>query len=252
MYAQCPICLTVYALDAATLAQARGSVRCGHCAAVFDALVTLSDVLPPEPFESLPAQLPQPDPPQLVMPVFRPPPQLQFPEEPGGTAAPPAFVRPRKPLKRTRWIAGSALLALVLAAQLGWAERDALVVDDATRPWLAAICRGLHCRLPLVQDLAALKLTSRDIRPHPSVAGALIISATLRNDAPFTQPFPVVDVSLSDLDENRVAMRRFRPSEYIRDAAVRARGLAPGASAALVFEVEDPGKNAVAFEFGFE
>ncbi len=252
MYAQCPDCLTVYALDAATLAQARGSVRCGHCAAVFDALVTLSEMLPPEPFESLPAQPLQPDPPQLVMPVYRPPPQLHLPEASPAAVAPPAFARPHKPLKRARWIAGSTLLALLLAAQLGWAERDALMVDGATRPWLVALCRGLHCRLPLVQDLAALKLTSRDIRPHPSVPGALIISATLRNDAPFAQPFPVVDVSLSDLDENRVAMRRFRPSDYIRDAAVRARGLAPGASAALVFEVEDPGKNAVAFEFGFE
>ncbi len=252
MYAQCPDCLTVYALDAASLAQARGSVRCGHCAAVFDALVTLSDVLPPEPFESLPAQPPQPDPPQLVMPVYRPPPQSHLPEAAPASATPPAFARVHKPLKRARWIAGSVALALLLTAQLGWAERDALVVNDATRPWLAGLCGALHCRLPLVQDLAALKLTSRDIRPHPSVPGALIISATLRNDAAFAQPFPVVDVSLSDLDENRVAMRRFRPSDYIRDAAARARGLAPGASAALVFEVEDPGRNAVAFEFGFE
>jgi hypothetical protein len=57
---------------------------------------------------------------------------------------------------------------------------------------------------------------------------------------------------LSDLDDNRIAMRRFRPAEYLHDEAARQAGLAPGASAALVFEVHDPGQNAVAFEFSFE
>ena len=46
-------------------------------------------------------------------------------------------------------------------------------------------------------------------------------------------------------------MRRFRPREYITDSRSLAAGLAPGATAALVFEVADPGKNAVAFEFKF-
>ena len=47
-------------------------------------------------------------------------------------------------------------------------------------------------------------------------------------------------------------MRRFRPSEYVSDPRALARGLAPGAKAPLVFEVADPGKSAVAFEFKFE
>jgi len=105
--------------------------------------------------------------------------------------------------------------------------------------------------LPLRHEPAKLELLSRDIRPHPSVANALIISATLRNDAAFAQAFPAVEISLSDLDENRIAMRRFVPQEYLGDARSIAAGLAPGATAALVFEVADPGKNAVAFEFKF-
>ena len=46
-------------------------------------------------------------------------------------------------------------------------------------------------------------------------------------------------------------MRRFAPQEYLGDTRAIATGLAPGATAALVFEVADPGKNAVAFEFKF-
>lgn len=102
------------------------------------------------------------------------------------------------------------------------------------------------------KDDDLLQLASRDIRPHPSVPGALIISATLQNAGDFAQPFPVVAITLSDLDEQRIAMRRFQPREYISDARALANGLAPSAKAALVFEVADPGKNAVAFEFRFE
>jgi hypothetical protein len=47
-------------------------------------------------------------------------------------------------------------------------------------------------------------------------------------------------------------MRRFRPSEYMTDPARRAAGIAPGATAAVAFEVADPGRRAVAFQFGFE
>jgi hypothetical protein len=116
---------------------------------------------------------------------------------------------------------------------------------------LDRICDQLGCHLPLRHDPARLELLSRDIRPHPSVPNALIISATLRNDAEFAQAFPGVEIALSDLDENRIAMRRFLPQEYLGDAHSLAGGLAPGATAALVFEVADPGKNAVAFEFKF-
>ncbi|MDE2497570.1 MAG: DUF3426 domain-containing protein, partial [Xanthomonadaceae bacterium] len=57
---------------------------------------------------------------------------------------------------------------------------------------------------------------------------------------------------LTDLDNNVVAMRRFRPAEYMPDAARRAAGIAAGTTAAVAFEVADPGKRAVSFHFGFE
>ena len=258
MYAQCPECLTVYALDAATLAQGHGSVRCGHCTMVFDALASLSATLPPEPFSALPIHAPAAEVPHLEQPVFRPPPDhVADPDAqaaPVAGVAPPSFARrqARAPSRNGRWIAVCSALALILAVQLAWANRAALQTDPATRPLLARMCGMLSCTLPLRQDLSKLTLLSRDIRPHPSVAGALIISATLRNDADFSQPYPLIRIALSDLDGNPVAMRRFRPIEYIADPKTRVAGLAPGATVAVAFEVEDPGRNAVAFEFGFE
>ena len=79
-----------------------------------------------------------------------------------------------------------------------------------------------------------------------------MISLSLRNEAAFAQPWPVVVVTLSDAQGHRLAMRRLQPVDYLDDPDVLRRGLAPGATTALLLEVEDPGDQAVAYEFGFE
>lgn len=147
---------------------------------------------------------------------------------------------------------GCVVLALALAVQLAWAGRIELVRNPATRSWAERVCRSIPCRLPPIKDTAQLELLSRDVRPDPNAVGALTITATMRNDAAFRQPWPVVVVELTDFDNHPVAMRRFRPAEYMPDPARRAAGIAPGATAALAFEVADPGKDAGGFRFGFE
>lgn len=148
------------------------------------------------------------------------------------------------------WIIGCLVLALCLAAQVGWAERRTLVANPATRPWLARACAWLGCRLPAVSDPSRIMLLSRDVRSYPP-DDALLISAAIRNQAPFRQPYPVIAVTLSDSNGTPIAMRRFRPSTYITDAQTRDAGLAPGATAAVRFEVKAPTEKATSFQFAF-
>jgi predicted Zn finger-like uncharacterized protein len=166
----------------------------------------------------------------------------------------PVYIRPRRRFSLTNvaWALGCALLALLLAAQLAWADRSELFRNPATQAWMARACRNVPCNLPLIRDTAKLELLSRDVRPDPNAPGALTVTATIRNSAAFRQPWPVVVVELTDLDNAPVAMRRFRPVEYMTDPARRADGITPGATAVVAFEVADPGKRAVAFQFGFE
>src|SRR3569833_3201667 len=94
-------------------------------------------------------------------------------------------------------------------------ERGASIAAPAIGGWLRQACASLGCRLPLVRDVHQLHLVARDVQAHPSVPGALMISATVRNDAPFAQPYPVVSLTLSDADGHHLAMRRLHPSEYL-------------------------------------
>ncbi|MBE1160337.1 zinc-ribbon and DUF3426 domain-containing protein [Dyella acidiphila] len=264
MYSQCPECLSVFSVDARTIAQAHGFVMCGHCGAGFDCIATLAEQLPPEPFDELPSHEPGIEPPRVELVVYRPQPAAAEPQpespplsvedEFANLIVTPRFARDRhadKP-RRWPWILITVALLLGLTAQLAWALRDTLITDPDTGALLRQACATLQCTLPPVRDVAKLRLLARDVQTHPTVPGALLISATMRNDAAFTQPWPVVTIRLSDGNGKVIAMRRLNPYEYLDDADTLHRGLAAGASTALVFEVEDPGHQAVAFDLGFE
>lgn len=287
MYTQCPECLSVYSLDAHTLAQAHGHVICGHCGASFDSIATLTDHLPPEPFHELPVNEPAYEPPGVDLVVYRPrpePPAVAVHEsmalEPGNSedfaqlVFAPRFARDTKARRskrsskhRTRkprahreehgerhwpWVLAGLLLALLLGAQLAWAERDVLIRDASIGGWLRSTCSTLGCQLPLIAAPEQIELLASNVQAHPSVGHALMISASVRNDAAFAQPYPVLAITLSDAQGKHLSMRRLQPREYLDDSAVLQRGLAPGESAVLLLEVQDPGEQAVAFEFAFE
>lgn len=284
MYTQCPECLSVFSLDAQTLAKAHGHVVCGHCEASFDSVATLADQLPPEPFVEMEVNEPAFEPPRLDLVVYRPRPQpptviqdeVVVVDEPAAEdfsqlVFAPRFAReprakqprrshqrsPRRHLRasgerRWPWLVACLLLMLLLAIQLAWAERDALIRNPVVGGWLRSSCAVLGCQVPLVAAPEQLQLLASNVQAHPSVAGALMISASVRNDAIFAQPYPILVITLSDAQGRRIAMRRLQPREYLDDSAILQRGLAPGTSAVLLLEIEDPGDKAVAFEFDFE
>ncbi|MEO9216056.1 MAG: zinc-ribbon and DUF3426 domain-containing protein [Rhodanobacter sp.] len=283
MYTQCPECLSVFSLDAQTLAKAHGHVVCGHCEAGFDSLATLTEQLPPEPFIEMTVNEPALEPPCLDLVVYRPRPDppavIQDDEVVATTAAAaedfsqlvfaPRFARePRRPKRshkreprrrprssgerRWPWLVACLLLLMLLLIQLAWAERNPLIRNSTVGGWLRSSCAVLGCEVPLVAAPQQLQLLASNVQAHPSVAGALMISASVRNVAVFAQPYPILTITLSDAQGRRIAMRRLQPREYLDDSTILQQGLAPGASAVLLLELEDPGDKAVAFEFNFE
>ena len=89
------------------------------------------------------------------------------------------------------------------------------------------------------------------VQSHPRFRDSLLITATLRNDAAFTQPFPVVELRMTDVNQQVVASRRFKPKEYLAGVIDTGRGIGAGDEANLMLEIQDPGREAVGFEFHF-
>jgi predicted Zn finger-like uncharacterized protein len=243
MFARCPQCGTELGVDVSTLSRGQGEVECPACAATFNALPLLAEH--PTTAEPLQARIPG----YVATP----------PAQPGlfdpSPAAPPPFTTARRRRARSgsdrALIASCAGLTLLLAGQLAWATHQSRIEQDALRSLLTAACQPLGCKPAPRRDVAALALVSRDVRQHPSADGALLITVSLSNRSDTAVALPVIEIVLSDLSERRIAMRRFRAEEYAPDPDLARRGLAPGSVFPVAFEVEDPGRDAVAFSFAF-
>ena len=152
----------------------------------------------------------------------------------------------------TRWgaIAAAVFLTLTLVAQYAWWDRNRLAQITALRPALESACKLLGCELPLRHELAQVEMIQREVRDHPSIPDALLINAEFANRAPYTQAYPVLQISFSDVSGTPVAIRRFLPAQYLHGKNP-ARGMAPGEQARVTLEVVDPGERAVSFQFDF-
>ncbi|MEE9492626.1 MAG: zinc-ribbon and DUF3426 domain-containing protein [Gammaproteobacteria bacterium] len=147
--------------------------------------------------------------------------------------------------------AASVFLSFLIAGQYVWKERSQLAADSNLRPWMERYCAVINCELPLRKDLSKIAILEREIKDHPRVKNALLVSATILNDASFVQTYPVFEVSFSDVSGTPVSVRRFEPDEYLPDDQNADQGFQPGEKTHLVLEVVDPGKQAVSFQLEF-
>jgi len=243
MYTQCGQCRTTHRVSAKTLAQAYGRVRCMHCGAVFNALDALADSLgkdgrfPPQFHTEQPAALDGQE------HHFQ-----QLSRSVSGTAAPSSDGRVRS---SNFWVIGIALLGLGLLAQFAYTERHTLSQQPILQPAYQQWCTWIGCQLDSPRVIEQLALVNRDVRPHPDLDGALLISATVQNRARFAQPYPQIGVTLRNFDNDVVAERFFHPAEYLEAGRWSEQGLGVDTLLPVEFEVLDPGRNAVAFEFSF-
>ena len=160
-----------------------------------------------------------------------------------------AETRPAPLWQTSLWAALNILLILVLVGQYVYYNRQQLAQYPELRPWLAQACASIGCDIPLQRDVKRIALTERLVESHPSRANALLIDATLVNQADFTQPFPLLELRFSDLNNQLIAGRRFHPDEYLQPATPWQAGMAPHQPVHITLEIVDPGKDAVSFQF---
>ena len=148
------------------------------------------------------------------------------------------------------WLGLSAAALLLL----GWQSIAAIRGGTLPLPggtFTDSVCEFLSCeqvKKPI--DLKAVSLVSRNIRQHPGQDEALIISASMINANPANRDFPAIEIILSNLDGQPMAMRRFLPQEYL-PADILKSGFLNDVLIPVSLEVSSPGDQAVAFQIDF-
>ncbi len=242
MYTQCPECHTVFAVTEQQLDAREGVVRCGQCAAIFQADAHLLDALPerhPQP-EQAPA-------------AFHKVPGTEDKEERPADTASSLIEHPlrRKPQRRGRsllWAFGNCVLLIALIGQYVFIYRGDLAQEPKLEPWLTQACEFLDCEIPPLQDVSKIELVEVEVAPHPKFDKALRIRMSLVNQAAFVQAYPLMEISLTNTSGVVLGRRTFSPKEYLEKPQKTEEGMVPNIAASALLEITQPDDSAVGYE----
>ena len=263
---RCPHCATVFRVQPAQLSARGGKVRCGKCTQVFDGVAGL--VAPSElgsgegPTEASPqlalfeagqaqateetgSATPAPEP--QIAPTE---PESPSPPEPAAPAAPAFLAAPAQAPRRTPWVLASLLALLILSAQAAMAFRTELaVLVPQAKPVLAALCAQAGCDIRLPRRPRLLAIESSDLQAEGRRENVIVLNAVLRNQAPFAQEFPALELTLTDEKDEALARRVLRPMDYLGAGAQArlAQGIGASADAALRLYLDTGGLKAVGY-----
>lgn len=133
----------------------------------------------------------------------------------GAFAAPVALAEPPK---KTLWPAllATLLLLLALAGQATYHYRSEIAVAaPSLRPLLDSACAALACDIPLPRHTEQVSIEASDLQADPAQGGALVLSATLKNRAPYAQAWPLLELTLTDVQDSAVLRRVLQPADYL-------------------------------------
>jgi predicted Zn finger-like uncharacterized protein len=149
------------------------------------------------------------------------------------------------------WGTLNLIVALALGAQYVAYHFDELARQDSYRPWFERLCPSLGCTLPSKVDIEQIKSSNLVVRSHPDFSGALVVDAILYNRAAFAQPFPLLELRFADLNDQTLASRRFKPSEYLGGELAGQTEMPPQTPIHISLDILDPGDKAVNYSLVF-
>ena len=154
---------------------------------------------------------------------------------------------PRTRLRVFAWSAGCLLLVLALSAQLVHHYRQQLARNPQAGPVLRSLYERIGRPLEPQWDLGAFELLQWGRSQEPAGPGQLRVRASLRNQADFAQPHPLLRLELENRFGAPVAARAFEPEEYLKDPSQAARPLDAGAVTEAELLIADPGPDAMGY-----
>lgn len=143
------------------------------------------------------------------------------------------------------WGGLSLLAVIVLISQIAWLQFDRLSRTQPYRDYYQTACNLLGCQLPAMSDPSRIRAFNLVVRNHPETQGALMVDAIILNNAAFTQAYPQLQLTFTDIDGKPVASRRFTPKEYLRGELSGSKIMPRNQPIHLSLELLDPGPEAV-------
>ncbi len=260
----CPECNTQFVVKKEQLKAYEGQVRCGTCQHVFNAkeyLVkqTRAKKAPPTKVEAVLSEIslnPDTQPTEHIEVTAPAALQAEFnqdfpdsaPITPENAEADtqtdaasvhtPSFLNDlalnepvSRPLRRTPFSwplfgLSLALLFILLAQTIYFKRTEIAAYYPQAKPWLTQACKYAKCTIALPKKIDLLTIDDSDMQEHLTYAQVLVFTSTLINHADFPQSYPNLELTLTNVDDEPVLRRTFKPSEYLQSSVTVDNGIA--------------------------
>lgn len=267
---QCPHCNTRFRVKAEQLLIADGLVRCSVCMNIFSGIdedddispALLTDIVDGSPDKATQESDAEALPPEELdlnadssdedSPLSGQPPEIDLLA--GLSTVNHDFEHHIPTRRRIEWIwlAANTVVLCLLIAQIGLWQKSALFASSMGEQ-LKALCHlhPLFCedtpskRGSSVTDVISTKLV---VRKHPSSTNALMVDTILLNRGPSSTTFPRLQLRFSDINNQTVASRSFKPEEYLAGELASNALLASQQPVHIALEIVDPGPAATSYQ----
>ena len=118
----------------------------------------------------------------------------------------------------SKWlgIPAAILLLAALTAQIAYHLRgDLVLLFPSVRAAAVQWCDWAGCDLPSPQRAELMSIEASDLQADSINPAVMVLSATLRNRAPFAQAQPALELTLTDAQGQPVARRVISTSDYV-------------------------------------
>jgi hypothetical protein len=149
------------------------------------------------------------------------------------------------PLLSITWFLVALGFVFLLGMQTRYFFVERYAQDETYRKYLIGFCKIASCELAPRKDPFRYTLTHTKIDLHPTQPGALRVTIKMVNEADFAQPYPYLQLTLTDRVGRVVGRRTFPPDFYLPSGAYNMVG--EGELASVLFDLARPHEKAVGF-----
>ena len=153
--------------------------------------------------------------------------------------------------KLERWLValGLVILLLGITIQIMLAYRDALAKQQNLRPIISQLCLLTNCQLADWRQPEAFLPLQHSVTADPTQSGVLLVQLSFTNTAQWPQPWPQIELSFTDVQGQKIGLRRFRPSEYLNKR--QAPDIKANQSVSVEITIQETSSKADGFTFDF-
>ncbi|MSP86086.1 MAG: DUF3426 domain-containing protein [Methylotenera sp.] len=221
----CPSCQTQFIVTEEQFNQHAGQVRCGYCLQVFNARNELvgSNAQIEVNLDAIDDLAATAGTDYIGSDTFTKGRQFSYFND---------LVNRSKPSStRTTWFMGLLALMLVFTSivqSVYFFRSEIAIYYPSAKTYLVNACVKFSCNINLPKQIDLIVIDDSAIQEDENYQGLIHLSSTLINQAPFSQAYPNIELTLTDIEDTPKLRRTFKPNEYLADHAAIVKGLAAG------------------------